>query len=150
VLTSPSYFSDGRKWLDLRRLAVGGVPGERRIFCAYSDPSQFDPNPTYFYTIKAGVGSQLYARSDWVYPWPNPTKDISNIRLTLPFHAQANIRFYDIAGHLIDELSAAVSPGYSDIAWDVSKITSGVYIAMVEVVGDGKTERAQLKIAVVK
>jgi len=150
VLTSPSYFSDGRKWLDLRRLAVGGAPGERKILCAYSDPSQYDPNPTFFYTIEAGVGSQIYARLDWVYPWPNPTKDISNIRLTLPYHAQANIRFYDIAGHLIDELSAAVSPGYSDVAWDVSKVTSGVYIAMVEIVGDGKTERAQLKIAVVK
>ncbi len=150
VLTSPSYFPDGTKWLDLRRLAVGGAPGEREIFCAYSDPSQFDPNPTYFYVVEHGIGSQAYSRSDWVYAWPNPTKDISNIRLTLPFHAQANIRFYDIAGHLIDELSATVSPGYSDVAWDVSRVTSGVYIAMVEIVGDGKTERALLKIAVVK
>jgi M6 family metalloprotease-like protein len=150
VLTSPSYFASGTKWLDLRRFIAGGGSGEREINCAYADPTQFDPNPTYFFAIEHGIGSQAYSRSDWVYPWPNPTKDISHIRLTLPFHAQAKIRFYDIAGHLINELSAAISPGYSDVAWDVSNVTSGVYIAMVEIVGNGKTERAQLKIAVVK
>ncbi|MFH1010612.1 MAG: T9SS type A sorting domain-containing protein, partial [bacterium] len=159
VLTSPTYFSGEKKWLDLRRfvvysfnvpLAAGGSAGNGRFFSAYSDPSRFDPNPTYFYVIEHGVGSQAYSRSDWVYPWPNPTRDISHIRITLPFHAQANIRFYDIAGHLIDELSAAVNPGYSDVDWDVSQVTSGVYIAMIELVGDGKRERAQIKIAVVK
>jgi hypothetical protein len=151
VLFSPVYFSGETRYLDLRRIAVVGAPGLRRIYGAYPNPRQQDPNPTHFYSIDAGAGAIVHARSEWVYPWPNPTNDISHIRLTLPYAARASVRFFDIAGHLVDELPAtSVGPGPFDVPWDVSRVASGVYIGIVEVAGNGKTERAQIKIAVVK
>lgn len=151
TILSPLYCSDGIVRVDLRRITAGEGSGWRRVYGAYPDPSWQDPNPTHFYSIEPGIGAEIYARPDWVYPWPNPTNRISNIRLTLPYAARAHIRFFDIAGHLIDELSAvSTDPEPFDVPWDVSGVASGVYIGIVEVVGGGKTERAQIKVAVVK
>ncbi len=47
------------------------------------------------------VGSlrpQANARADWLYCWPNPTADMSRIRITLDYPARAEIRIFDLAG----------------------------------------------------
>jgi M6 family metalloprotease-like protein len=150
-IASPSYFRSGTTYLDMRKIAVGGTAGPREIYCPYPDPASSDPNPTFFYSIAAGQGAAVYSRSNWVYPWPNPANEISHIRLTFPYPVQAHIRIFDIAGHLIDELSSASSSaGPFEVPWDVSRISSGVYIGIVEAAGGGRSERAQIKIAVVK
>ncbi len=150
TLFSPDYFSNGTQWLDLRHIIAGGAPSERKIFGAYPDVT-YDPNPTNFHMIEPGEGAAVYARSDWVYPWPNPTNDVSQIRVTLPYSARIHVRLFDIAGHLVDELTANSSgAGPFDLPWDVSNVASGVYIGIVEVEAGGKTERAQIRIAVTK
>ncbi len=100
------------------------------------------------------VGSQrpqVHNREDWVYCWPNPTSDISYIRLTRAHAAEADVKIFDLAGRMVAELSGSSSiAGSFEIPWNVSAIESGVYIGRVKVSGGGTTEDAEIKIAVVK
>jgi hypothetical protein len=96
---------------------------------------------------------QANARTDWLYCWPNPTADVSRIRITLDYPAQAEIRVFDLAGRKVAELSGSSSapgPLAFEVPWDVSHVESGVYIGRVIVTGNGTTRESQLKIAVVK
>jgi len=100
------------------------------------------------------VGSlrpQVHARADWLYCWPNPTSDVSRIRVTLSYPARVEARIFDLAGRLVAQLEdQSTMPGPFEVNWDVSRVESGVYIARVKAVGGGHTEESQLKIAVVK
>jgi hypothetical protein len=96
---------------------------------------------------------QANARTDWLYCWPNPTADISRIRITLDYPARAEIRIFDLAGRKVADLngsSSAPGPLAFEVPWDVSHVQSGVYIGRVIVTGNGTTRESQLKIAVVK
>ena len=96
---------------------------------------------------------QANTRADWLYCWPNPTADVSRIRITLDYPAQAEIRIFDLAGRKVADLSGSSSapgPLAFEVPWDVSHVESGVYIGRVMVTGNGTTRESQLKIAVVK
>lgn len=96
---------------------------------------------------------QVNSRAEWVYCWPNPTSDVSRIRITVPYAAQAEVRIFDLAGRKIAVLhgqSSAPGPLAFELPWDVSRVESGVYIGRVIVHGNGGSQESQLKIAVVK
>lgn len=88
----------------------------------------------------------------FVYNYPNPTEGTqTTIRYRLNFPAQIQIKIYDLAGELIDEFSG---PGHAqadnEVEWPLSGVESGVYLARVEAKGNGLTDVAFVKIAVVK
>lgn len=96
---------------------------------------------------------QAVAREKWVYCWPNPTSDISRIRISLPYRANVEIKIFDLAGRKVAELqgnSGSAGPLAFEIPWDVSRVESGVYIGQVSAQGSGASDKAQVKIAVVK
>lgn len=87
-----------------------------------------------------------------VYNYPNPTEGNSTtIRYELNYSAKINIKIYDIAGELVDELEG---PGDArvpnEITWQLENIQSGVYFARIEASGSGQNQVAIIKIAVVK
>jgi len=88
----------------------------------------------------------------WVYNYPNPTRGSSTtIRYTLGQEAEVEIRIYDLAGDLVDELDGT---GYAhtenEVEWDLAGVASGVYLCRVEASGGGSTQTIFCKIAVVK
>ncbi len=87
-----------------------------------------------------------------VYNWPNPVySTTTQIRYYVADDANVTIKVFDLAGLKITELNSRATGGIdNEITWDVSHIQSGIYFAHVEAVGNGKTESAVIKIAVVK
>lgn len=94
---------------------------------------------------------QVHVRDEFVYCWPNPTAGVSNIRVTLPYAAQADVKIFDLVGRKVAELSGSSSAaGAFEIPWDTSELQSGVYIGRVETNGGGQTQSVEIKIAVVR
>ncbi len=94
---------------------------------------------------------QVFDRPDWLYCWPNPTKDVSHIRVTLSYPAEATVNVFDLAGRKVAELQGGSDvAGPFEVLWDVSNMESGVYVGQVTAKGSGTSERAQVKIAVVR
>ena len=94
---------------------------------------------------------QVHVREEFAYVWPNPAAETAHIRLTLPYAADADVTIYDLAGRRVATLSGSSSyAGPFELDWQTSSVQSGVYIGKVEVRGNGQTQTAELKIAVVR
>ena len=87
-----------------------------------------------------------------VYNWPNPVYgSTTQIRFYCLQDANVSIAIYDIAGKKITELSGKAVAGIdAEVAWNVSHIQSGVYLARVEASNQNQTQARIIKIAVVK
>lgn len=87
-----------------------------------------------------------------VYNYPNPTEGGSTtIRYRLNEEASIKISIYDSSGDLVDELSGpGVAQAENEVTWNLSSVESGVYLARVEAQGNGETQVAVIKIAVIK
>jgi hypothetical protein len=88
-----------------------------------------------------------------VYNYPNPVYDGRTfIRFYVSENSKINIKIFDIAGALVDELNTDASGGTDgEVLWNAQNVQSGVYLARVEAAGSGgKTETSIIKIAVVK
>ncbi len=86
------------------------------------------------------------------YNWPNPVYGNQTfIRTYVSEDALIDIKIFDLAGDFIDELKFNATGGFeNEIAWDVSNIQSGAYLARVEAKGLNKSDYKIIKIAVVK
>ncbi len=86
------------------------------------------------------------------YNWPNPTYDKqTKIRYYVSTDAVISVKIYDLAGEKVDELHAnAIGGTDNEIAWDVTNIQSGVYLAHVEANGKGGSAGKIIKVAIVK
>ncbi len=87
-----------------------------------------------------------------VYNYPNPTEGTSTtIRYYLREAAEVTIRIYDMAGELVEELTA---PGIAGVenerTWDVTRVQSGIYLARVTARAANESSTTMIKIAVVK
>ncbi|MBU1651503.1 hypothetical protein KKA00_04740, partial [bacterium] len=86
-----------------------------------------------------------------VYPWPNPAKDMVNIRYKMGLDGEISVRIFDGAGDLVKELEGSGQAGFEgDLEWDLEDVSSGVYLGRVEASGSGKKEHTFIKIAVIK
>jgi hypothetical protein len=88
-----------------------------------------------------------------VYNYPNPVyENTTFIRYYVSEDAKVNIKIFDLAGGLVDELNDNAQGGFdNETGWDVGDIQSGVYLARVEATGsNGKSENKIIKIAVIK
>ncbi|MDO8549053.1 MAG: T9SS type A sorting domain-containing protein, partial [Ignavibacteria bacterium] len=88
-----------------------------------------------------------------VYNYPNPVyENTTLIRYYVSEDAKVNIKIFDLAGGLVDELNDNALGGFdNETEWSVNDIQSGVYLARVEATGtSGKSENKIIKIAVIK
>ena len=87
-----------------------------------------------------------------VYNWPNPVYNAKTyIRYYVTENATVHIKIFDLAGDQVTELSGPGTAGMdNEVAWDVSGIQSGIYIARVEADGASMNQVRTIKIAVVR
>lgn len=94
-----------------------------------------------------------YFPSNSVYNWPNPVYEGStNIRYYVSENSKVNIKIFDIAGDLVDELNDNATGGFdNETVWNVGQVQSGIYLARVRVESEsGKSDEKIIKIAIVK
>ena len=133
-------FANGAYYYSVSRIPI--QPGSGARFPYREDNAIINVGP---------LQPSVHSRSDWLYCWPNPTNSVSYIRLTLDYPAQARVKVFDLTGRQVAELSGASSvAGPFELEWNVSAVESGIYVGQVTAEGGGKTEQAQLKIAVVR
>jgi hypothetical protein len=86
------------------------------------------------------------------YNWPNPVYDgKTNIRFYVSENSTVEIKIFDMAGDLVDELRTNALAGIdNEIEWNASKIQSGVYYAHIKADGATQSANAIIKIAIVK
>ncbi len=86
------------------------------------------------------------------YNWPNPVYGNETfIRTFVAEDAEVKVTIFDLAGDLVDELKFNAVGGLdNEIAWNVSQVQSGAYLAHIEVKSGNKTESKIIKIAVIK
>ncbi len=88
-----------------------------------------------------------------VYNYPNPVyENTTFIRYYVAEDAKVNIKIFDLAGGLVDELNDDALGGFdNETEWSVNDVQSGVYLARIEATGtSGKSENKIIKIAVIK
>ena len=88
-----------------------------------------------------------------VYNYPNPAyENKTYIRYYVAEDSRINIRIFDLAGALVEEINTDASGGSdNETEWNLSSVQSGVYLARIEASGTGgKNEINIIKIAVVK
>ncbi len=102
-------------------------------------------------TVVVPPPSELLPQSR-VYNWPNPVYGSSTqIRYYTSEDAAITVKIFDLTGAAITELKSRSVGGLDgEIAWDVSNIQSGVYLARVEAVTGNRSEVVIIKIAIVK
>jgi hypothetical protein len=119
-------------------------------YSSYSDNS----NSSYLPQAVRNTVSDILLPSSRTYNWPNPVYGTStNIRFYVNEDSQVKIKVFDMGGMLVAEFQKDASGSCdSEVVWNVSGITSGVYFARVEAVAknSGKTEYKIIKIAVIK
>jgi hypothetical protein len=103
--------------------------------------------------ITGGVAlsSEFFPKSR-AYNWPNPVYDrTTQIRYYLKDDATVHIKIFDLAGDLVTTFDGPGAGGRdNEIAWDVSSVQSGVYLARIEATGSANSGMQVIKIAVVK
>ena len=116
----------------------------------YSHDAQHTAQLSHLNPIQPSPGELMPEAS--VYNYPNPTEGNSTtIRYKLNSPARVNIKIYDIAGELVDELEGpGVTRIPNEIIWQLDNVQSGVYFARVEASRNFENKVVFIKIAVVK
>jgi hypothetical protein len=129
--------------------SISSIPG--RLFWS----EQYGSNTNNSFTEEARGTNIItgFFPKERVYNYPNPVYDSRTyIRYFVRENSQINIKIFDLAGALVDELNSDATGGFDgETVWNVSGIQSGVYLARVEAsAAGGNTEVNFIKIAVVK
>ncbi len=99
--------------------------------------------------------SKPFLRDVLSFPNPAPSAmhpDSTRFRYYVEEDARINIRIYNIAGQLVDEISDdAVGGDYNETKWDISSIATGLYFYVIEASGEsGERLNKKGKLAVIK
>ena len=96
--------------------------------------------------------SSEFMPKDRVYNWPNPVYTAKTyIRYYVSVSATVHIKIFTLTGDLVTELDGPGAGGLdNEVAWDVSGVQSGIYLARVEADGPSTSQVRIVKIAVVR
>lgn len=107
----------------------------------------------YYPLIEANTSQSGRLVEKQPYNWPNPAKgNHTNFRFSINEPATIEINIYDINGDRIAKLNQSAEKNNEDfdLRWNLSDVSSGVYIAKIKVSGAGKSEKYTIKVAVTK
>jgi hypothetical protein len=100
------------------------------------------------------TGRQIsdYFPASRAYNWPNPVYNgKTNIRFYVSENSNVEIKIFDMAGDLVDQLKTNAVGGIdNEVEWNASKIQSGVYYAHIKADGASQSATKIIKIAIVK
>jgi hypothetical protein len=117
---------------------------------------EFGGNLNSSYAAEPAVSNPLeteYFPKNKAYNYPNPVYDDQTfIRYFVSEDSNVEIKIFDLAGDLVDELSdKAIGNFDNETVWNVSDIQSGVYFANLEITGNsGNTDSKIIKIVIIK
>ena len=109
-------------------------------------------NAYYYLSSTEGPTSEYFPQAK-AYNWPNPVYNGDTyIRFYVANDSDVEIKIFDLAGDLVDEITDHASGGVdTEIPWNVDNIQSGVYLAHLQVnSSEGKSDHKIIKIAVIK
>jgi M6 family metalloprotease-like protein len=85
------------------------------------------------------------------YAYPNPVADRTVVRYRLARDADVDITFYDLSGHVVDEMTdEGMGNADNEVEWDATPVAPGVYICRLEATALGASDVCFTKIAVVR
>ena len=85
------------------------------------------------------------------YNWPNPAKELTNLRFQTSDAGEVHVQIIDLSGQLIWEKQIQSRGGSpEEIEIDTSQWPSGAYIALVKATVAGKTSSKLVKMAIAK
>jgi hypothetical protein len=165
--TNNMGFSVERKTaLDERWIEIGFVPGfgtttEPRVYQFVDSDLKLEK---YSYRLKQidYDGKTEYSNSVEVLVlapggfnlsqnYPNPFNPVTTITYSVPEMSKVSIKVYSVVGELVATLSEEiVEPGYHNVSFDASRLTSGTYIYQVNAVGDNRTFSESKKMILLK
>ena len=164
ILVTPAILdidSDGD--LELSVISTGGL---LNVYDLMSDYQNFGWNQLYYDELNSNrnnntvipvqpllpAGTSQLLPEKMVYNWPNPNIDnYTFIRYFLSDEAAVDIKIYDMAGDLVEELTGTGNGNTAnEVRWDLGTVQSGVYFARIEAQSANKSEVRIIKIAVVK
>lgn len=97
--------------------------------------------------------SEHLIRDALIYNYPNPAEgETTRFRFYATGAQQVNIQIFQLSGRYITTLNAGdlYENQWNEIRWDVSGLQSGVYIARIEISGEGRSETYFVKSAILK
>ncbi len=96
--------------------------------------------------------SQTLIKDGLIYNYPNPIENNTTRFRYFACGAQSvTINIYQLSGRFIETLTQTpVDDQWNEVLWDVSALESGVYIAKIDVSGNGETETYFVKPAILK
>ncbi len=97
--------------------------------------------------------ASAFLPSDRTYNYPNPVYDKTTyFRFYVNEQATVVIKIFDLAGDYVAQLTGNGRGGFdNEIAWDVTGIQSGVYLARLEATGvSGQKAHSVIKVAIIK
>ena len=114
------------------------------------DPGRTGFNPAVFAPRSATAENWLPENLAYNYPNPNET-DYTIIRYRLERAADVTIKILDLSGK---QIAAFRGPGVAladnEVRWDLTHVSSGVYVCHIRAAGDSGTRETTFKIGVVK
>jgi hypothetical protein len=140
----------------------GSVSAWRTGYTQSADPSVDRPWPQYQKDARRGgfadeplsppaLSSDFFPKNR-AYNWPNPVYEgVTYLRYFVKENATVHVKVYDLAGDLVTEFPGPGVGGVdNEVAWDVSNLQSGIYLARIEANGGSTSGSAIVKVAVVR
>ncbi|MFT4663588.1 MAG: subtilisin-like proprotein convertase family protein [Polaribacter sp.] len=87
----------------------------------------------------AVVGTADLASNNDLLVFPNPTKDLLNVKLTTPVNAAVEVRLYNVQGKLMAIQSG--KSGMDLIQFDTDKLSAGLYFVELNIGGQSLVEK---------
>jgi hypothetical protein len=159
--TSVAEDFDNDDQIELISMNDSGVMFSWQLYATHSETpllwNQYNPDPTNnLYIAKRLIQIPLESIAlmpeESVYNYPNPnTQNYTTIRYFLKENARVDIKIFDLAGDLVASLEG---PGQGNVHneqhWELSDISSGVYLCRVEANSANEKSFKIIKIMVVK
>ncbi len=87
----------------------------------------------------AVVGTADLANNNDLVVFPNPTKDVLNVKLTTPVNAAIEVRLYNVQGKLMASQSG--KSGMDLIQFDTDRLSAGLYFVELNMGGQSLVEK---------
>ena len=86
------------------------------------------------------------------YVWPNPITDkIGYFRFNLPFNGSGKVIIHDLTGQVVETISVQVVKNQeTEFQWSIGNAQSGLYLATVDISGDGQQLSKIIKVLITR
>ena len=132
--------------------SIYAVPSDS-VYWGYSGKDAAHSNAQRAFRPATTVISETLIKDGLIYNYPNPVEgDITRFRFFATGAISVRIHLYQLSGRYVETLSVTDvrDQQWNEAIWDVTGLESGVYIAKIAVLGNGREETYFVKPAILK